>query len=185
VNAAGAWAGSVGELARVQIPVSPSPRFQIVAQAPPGLPPTTPFLIDLETGAHMRVHNGNVIAGVRPDLPSVGFDLQTGDEAASQTAARASTRFPALRQARMSGFVSGLYEMTPDGLPLAGMVQSLPGYYVVAGFNGHGIMHGPPVAEAIAEVMVKGHSDTFDLSRLAPQRFDSATTSARRVSSLF
>ena len=75
--------------------------------------------------------------------------------------------------------------MTPDGLPIAGGFDTLRGYYVAAGFNGHGIMHGPPIAEAVAELIAKGASDTFDLSRLVPWRFNEERYGVERVSSLF
>jgi glycine/D-amino acid oxidase-like deaminating enzyme len=65
------------------------------------------------------------------------------------------------------------------------MVESLPGCYVAAGFNGHGIMHGPPVAEAVAELIVNGRSESFDLAPLTPGRFSSGITGVERVSSLF
>jgi hypothetical protein len=46
-------------------------------------------------------------------------------------------------------------------------------------------MHGPPIAEAVAELIAKGASDTFDLSRLVPWRFNEERYGVERVSSLF
>jgi sarcosine oxidase subunit beta len=185
VNAAGAWAGRVGEMANVRIPVTPSPRFQALAEIPQGFPVTTPFTIDLETGAYMRVHRGTVIAGVRQEPPPIGFDLTTDFEAARAVALRASSRYPLLRKAHVTRCMSGLYELTADGLPIAGGVDTLRGFYVAAGFNGHGIMHGPPIAEAVAELIAKSDPETFDLSRLALRRFDDGRYQPERVSSLF
>lgn len=185
VNAAGAWAGRVGDMADVRIPVSPSPRFQAMAEIRSAVL-DTPFTIDLESGAYMRVHRGAALTGIRPQRLPTGFDLTSDSDDPASIAARASRRFPVLRKARVIGGVSGLYEITPDGLPIAGGFDRLRGYYVAAGFNGHGIMHGPPVAEAVAELIAKGAADTFELSRLTPQRFSQDQYEAvSRVSSLF
>jgi sarcosine oxidase subunit beta len=184
INAAGAWAGHVGGLAGVQIPVTPSPRCQMVTERDPALPSTTPFVIDLETGAHLRMEGGRAIAGVRPASEPVGFVLQTDADPIAWIADRAAVRFPFLRDARVSGFISGLYEITPDGLPLAGAIDGIRGFYVAAGFNGHGIMHGPAIAEAVAELIVGGRPASFDLGPFAPQRFAGGVAEAVRVSSL-
>jgi sarcosine oxidase subunit beta len=171
VNAAGAWAGMVGELAGVALPVQPSPRQKFLTDPRPELPRDMPLVMDLTTGAYVRSDRGRAIVGVRPPRQVTGFDLTVDYDLLGWMAARASRRFPSLRSARAQQVLVGLYEVTPDGLPLVGPVPGVAGFYVAAGFSGHGIMHGPGVARALAETIVTGASETLDLARLAPSRF--------------
>lgn len=172
VNAAGAWAGAVGRLAGVSIPVEPSPRVKYVAKPAEAFPDNSPLIVDLSTGAYVRSHCGVVIVGVKPEKRIVSFRVDAPPDLLACMGERVSTRFPGVRHAKLKGVIKGLYELTPDCLPLAGPVAGIAGLYVVAGFNGHGIMHGPGVARAMAETIARGRSDTLDLEPLRPDRFE-------------
>jgi len=53
--------------------------------------------------------------------------------------------------------------------------EPLSNAYVVAGFSGHGFMHGPIAGKLLAEIMLNGRSQTIaDLSALSPSRFGAA-----------
>ena len=49
--------------------------------------------------------------------------------------------------------------------------------FVMAGFSGHGFMHGPIAGKLLAEIMLDGAAQTLDVSALDPNRFagESAT----------
>ena len=47
----------------------------------------------------------------------------------------------------------------------------MPGFFVVAGFSGHGIMHAPAAGRAAAEMLVQGRSESVDVSALSLERF--------------
>ena len=66
---------------------------------------------------------------------------------------------------------AGLYEVTPDAHPILGGVPQLGGYYVVAGFSGHGFMHGPGAGLLLSEMILDGQATTLDVSSLAYTRF--------------
>jgi sarcosine oxidase subunit beta len=66
---------------------------------------------------------------------------------------------------------SGLYEVTPDHHAVLGPVDALPGLFVASGFSGHGVMHAPAAGRAIAEMLLRGRSETVDVSALSPDRF--------------
>ena len=53
--------------------------------------------------------------------------------------------------------VTGVYDMTPDGLPMLGELPGLSGLVLAAGFSGTGFKISPAVGEAIA-VLVTGHA---------------------------
>lgn len=171
VNAAGAWAGTIGDLAGFSIPVTPSPRAKFMTDLHPALPADMPMIVDLPTGAYVRSERGHAMVGVKPDQPAMGFQVDADVDRLGWMAERAAIRFPSLRTASLARVITGLYEVTPDHLPVVGAVPGLDGFFVAAGFNGHGIMHGPGAARALAELIATGRSQSLDLGRLSPDRF--------------
>jgi len=184
VNAAGAWAGTVTDLAGVSIPVVPSPRVQLVTDLQQALPPTTPLIADLTNGGYVRAIQGRVLAGASPHPIPIGFEHEPGFDDVEAIAGRVSMRFPGLRDVGLSRVISGLYEVTPDGLPVASFGEHVAGFCTVAGFNGHGIMHSPPLACAMADMIVCGRSERFDIEPFSARRFSDRSATHSRSSSL-
>jgi sarcosine oxidase subunit beta len=182
VNAAGAWAGRVGALAGASVSVAPSPRVKLLTDFHPALPADMPLIVDLPTGAYVRSERGHAMIGVKPEGPTTGFQIDANPDLLGRMAEQAAIRFPSLRTASLARVISGLYEVTPDHLPVVGAVPGLAGFFVVAGFNGHGIMHGPAAAQALAELVVRGRADVLDLDRLAPDRFERPSPDRRTES---
>ncbi len=63
---------------------------------------------------------------------------------------------------------AGLYDMSPDDLPVIGPVPGLDHLYVIAGSSGHGFKLGPAVGEAVAQLVETGESPL--LTSFAPDR---------------
>ena len=70
---------------------------------------------------------------------------------------------------RVAGW-AGLYEVTPDAHPIFGRTP-VEGFWVVAGFSGHGFMHGPIAGKLMAELLLEGQSRSVDVSMLDLARF--------------
>ena len=67
VCAAGAWSRAVGEMAGVDLPVTPQRRQILVTEPVPGLDPRTPFTIDFATSFYFHARGPGAPAGhVRP-----------------------------------------------------------------------------------------------------------------------
>ncbi|MEX2144752.1 MAG: FAD-binding oxidoreductase [Anaerolineales bacterium] len=75
-----------------------------------------------------------------------------------------------LERAGIVSHWAGLYEVTPDSHPIFG-ITPVAGFYVVAGFSGHGFMHGPVAGKLISEIILDGQSHTVDVSMLTLDRF--------------
>lgn len=73
----------------------------------------------------------------------------------------AAVRAPGLADLRISHSLTAYPIMGGDGMPLVGEVE--PGLWTIA-FTGHGVMHGPPIAEALAMTMVGKPDETLDIS---------------------
>ena len=78
------------------------------------------------------------------------------------------------------GAWSGIYDVTPDWEPVIGRVPGADGLYVAAGFSGHGFKLAPAVGLALAELILDGAAETFDLSLLEPDRFERGDLVAAR-----
>ena len=84
---------------------------------------------------------------------------------------RAIHRAPALADAKLMRGWAGLYEMTPDQTGIASGVPGVAGLYVIAGFSGHGFMHGPIAGRLMAEIVAHSRAVTMDASPLDLARF--------------
>ncbi len=68
------------------------------------------------------------------------------------------------RMGRFSTVTAGFYEDTPDHNPLIGFDPWTPNLVHAAGFSGHGLMHAPFTAAAVAHLIAAGSNlETVDL----------------------
>ena len=173
VIAAGAWSGRVGKLAGIEIPVTPRRRHKFMTAPFPTdrIPAATPFIIGQHWNFSMRREGeGLLLGGGRKDEGS-SFSTDNDWDPAPEVVERAVQRVPALADARLMRAWTGLYEMTPDQTGIIGAVPGDAGMYVIAGFSGHGFMHGPIAGQLMAELIVHGEARTLDISPLAFDRF--------------
>ena len=68
--------------------------------------------------------------------------------------------------------LAGLYEVTPDAHPVIDGLADPAGFYIVAGFSGHGFMHGPVAGLLTAELVLDGRAHTLDIHQLRLSRFE-------------
>jgi sarcosine oxidase subunit beta len=80
-------------------------------------------------------------------------------------------RFPLMERAGLLREWAGLYEVTPDAHPVIDGLSEPGGFYVVAGFSGHGFMHGPIAGKLIAEMILDGQPSSLDVHPLRLSRF--------------
>lgn len=172
VNAAGPWAGAVGRLAGLDIPVLPYRRCIYMTEPVPHIPPF-PFVIDTASGFYMRPEGGKLLMGVTNEDEPPGENLAVDWQWMETVLERGAARFPFLAD---TGIVrrncwAGLYENTPDHLPVLGRHPELPDYVDAGGFSGHGVMHAPATGMLIAEEILDGRAHTIDIDSLRITRF--------------
>lgn len=170
VNAAGPYAGYVGRLAGVPIPVEPYRRQVFVTEPFAQLPAELPLTLDFSPAAYLRREGDRILFGMSDRDEPPGFHLTTDDEFMVRAAAAVAHRVPALAEARVARGWAGLYEITPDANAIIGAAPELAGFYMAVGFSGHGFQHGPAVGRVLAE-MILGLPPTVDVSMLALDRF--------------
>lgn len=171
VNAAGPWAGLIGEMAGVPIPIQPVRRQMVITTPLPELDPEFPFVIDFDRSLYFHRKGGGLLTGMSNPGQAPGFD-ETLDEDWELTHLEAAVgRLPLLANAGLHSHWAGLYEVTPDAHPIIGRVPDLEGFIIVAGFSGHGFMHGPVAGLLVSEMILDGQAHTLDISELAWDRF--------------
>ena len=179
VIAAGCWSGEVGKLAGVEIPVFPHRRSKFVTAEFPGdrIPLETPFIIDHHVGLSTRREGPGMVIGFGRKDEASSFDTRPDWELVPAVAERLVRRIPAMADAPIMRAWAGLYEMTPDQMGIISQVPEVAGLHVLAGFSGHGFMHGPIAGQLMAELIADGRAHTVDIAPLDIERFKRAEVS--------
>ena len=172
VNCAGSWAGKVGMLAGLNIPVLPYRRCIYMTEPRPDLR-AFPFTIDVESGFYIRPEGEKLLIGVTNEKEPSSENLTVDWEWLETVLERGAQRFPFLENV---GIVrrncwAGLYENTPDHLPILGRHPDLMNYVDASGFSGHGVMHSPATGMLTAEEILEGRAHTIDIDELRITRF--------------
>ena len=173
VIATGAWSGVVGTLAGIDIPVRPLRRSKFIT-APLSfdrIPAATPFVIDPHLGISLRREGEGVLLGIGRREEAGSFSTALDWSLAEPLVERVVRRAPVLADAQLMRTWTGLYEMTPDQTGIVSAVPGVAGLYVIAGFSGHGFMHGPIAGQLMAELIADGRATTVDIAPLALERF--------------
>jgi sarcosine oxidase, subunit beta len=173
VNAAGAWAGLVGKLAGLELPVEPLRRMLVPTEPFDKIAHSAPMTVDMATGFHFRPEGlGLLMAWNDPD-ETPGFKTDFDPAFVEKILTRGVSRVPCLEQAEVNPkrAWAGLYEMTPDHHPILGVVPGFPGLYLANGFSGHGVMHSPATGKIVSDLILRGTSDLVDTRLLNYARF--------------
>jgi len=179
VNAAGAYAGVIGKMAGLNLPVHPSRRHVFItepvfnhARRLGSLDrPDLPMVVEFNNGFWFRREGSCLIFGMRnPDEPE-GFATLVDWEFFTHTLAHAACRrLPALHDIGIMRGQAGLHSDTPDCMAIVGGTPKVDGFYLACGFSGHGFMHSPAVGRLMAELILDKTS-VPDISLLSPDRF--------------
>jgi len=167
---------SVGKLAGLSIPAG-AVRHQVAVTEPhPDLAPSRlPMLFDLAAGLYWRPEEGGMLFGMsNPDEPP--GEARTVDVPyLEKMRQRLAELVPVTRGLGLRRTWAATIEYTPDHLPIIGPAliknRRINGV-TVASAGGHGMMYGPAVARAAADVALTGSSSVVDTTALGLDRFD-------------
>ncbi len=176
VNAAGPWGDRVGRLAGIEYTLTFSREHEAQLEVPPGFG-DLPVTSDAVQRFYFRPHGaGRILVGegwpkeVEPDDPET-YDAGTDDEHVRRMIEKLYRRVPNLRdRARYITGYSGMYDITDDWYPIVGPEPGLDGFYAAFGGSGHCFKIGPPIGEALADV-IAGREPAIDISPLRHSRF--------------
>ena len=173
VNAAGAWAAQVAEMAGAELPVAPLRRQLVPTEPFDQLPQRFPMVIDMSTGFHFRREGKGILLAWNDPNETPGFKTEFDNSFVEKILTHAASRVPVLAEAGVNPrrAWAGLYEMTPDHHAIIGPAPNVEGLYFVNGFSGHGVMHSPASGKVAADLILQGHSDLIDANQLSVNRF--------------
>jgi sarcosine oxidase subunit beta len=177
VNAAGTWSDTLGRMVGVEIPITVCRHKIALVGWPAEARGPHPMVYDFVTNIYTRPETGDMILvgpldaeelndRADPDRYREGLDL---DEK-TDLLARAATRFPVLEQAGVPRSYAGCFDVTPDWHPVID-APGPDGFYVAAGFSGHGFKLSPAIGEMVAALVIDGKTPDDDVHAFRLSRF--------------
>ncbi len=157
VNAAGADAAAVSDLAGIKVPVNPDCHEAGITE--PAARFFDPMVVDIRPGDKSKNYyfyqncEGQIVFCLTPQPPIWGHDRRSTSEFLPEISRRMLSLLPNLVNLRVRRTWRGLYPMTPDGVPVVALPPSLKGYVLAVGMCGQGFMLGPGLGEALAAHM--------------------------------
>jgi sarcosine oxidase subunit beta len=169
ICAAGAWSRAIGEMAGVEIDVTPLRRQVLVSEPVPGLSRTLPMTIDFANGFYFHREGSALLMGVNFD-EQPGFKLEYDEGWLPELAEAIEHRAPSLATIGVQTTWAGLYEVSPDHNALIGEAADASRFLYATGFSGHGFLQAPAVGEIVRD-LVLGREPFVDVSALSADRF--------------
>jgi sarcosine oxidase subunit beta len=173
INAAGAWSPQIAALLGIELPNHPH-RHEILSTEP--LKPfLRPLVSVLSSGLYFsQSMRGEIVAGVTTPDAGKSVDMRSRFLFLETLAAELVALMPRCAEVKVLRQWAGPYDVSPDGYPILGSPEALPGFYLACGFVGHGFMMAPIIARLYAELLCGGaRHPIFDRCRLS--RFDAPT----------
>jgi sarcosine oxidase subunit beta len=168
---------SVGRLAGLRIPagavrhtvaiLEPSPVFDVERM---------PMIFDIGGGLYWRLEEGGLLFGWSDPDEVPGEARSINWPAVDAARARLDALVPAARGLGLRKIWAATIDYTPDHLPILGPAIT-PNGELIAGVTivsagGHGMMWGPGVARAAADLAMTGRTEVVDVTDLGLDRFD-------------
>ncbi|HXW88807.1 MAG TPA: FAD-binding oxidoreductase [Streptosporangiaceae bacterium] len=175
----------VGGLAGIRVPAG-GVRHQVAVTEPhPSLAAErVPMVFDLGAGLYWRPEEGGLLFGMsNPDEPP-GEAASVDEPYLTRMRGRLAELVPVTAELGLRRTWAATIDYTPDHLPIIGPAITDAGVLrgvIVASAGGAGMMWGPGVARAAADVALSGTSGVVDVADLGLDRFDAAGNSRLRT----
>jgi sarcosine oxidase subunit beta len=166
----------VGALAGLRIPAG-GVRHQVAVTEPhPDLDRARlPMVFDLAAGLYWRPEEKGLLFGMSNPDERPGPAARVDEEYLARMRGRLAELVPVTRRLGLRRVWAATIDYTPDHLPIIGpgiMKNQILNGLTVASAGGAGMMWGPGVARAAADVALTGRSDVVDTAPLGLDRFD-------------
>jgi glycine cleavage system T protein len=179
VNAGGMFAGEIGRMVGVTVPIVPMAHEYLVTR-PSGLPVDLPTMRDPSLLVYFRGESGGLVMGGYERSPEPwGLDgipadfngklLEEDWERFDELLQNAVVRVPELEDAEVVRLINGPEAFTPDGEFILGE-SDVPGFWVAAGFCAHGLAGAGGMGQLVAEWIVEG-IPSLDVWEMDSRRF--------------
>jgi D-arginine dehydrogenase len=176
VDAAGAWAGQIAQLAgATNIPLEPRRRTILTFAPPANLSVSRwPFVISEADLLYFAPESGGLLLSPMDQEPVAPCDAQPQDEVIAAAMERLRSLAPSIVPRSLKRKWAGLRTFSPDSIPVVGEDPHIRGFFWLAGQAGFGIESSPAIGQIAADLIARGATDRFDASILSPARFSAA-----------
>jgi glycine cleavage system T protein len=179
VNAGGMFAGEIGRLAGVNVPIVPMAHEYLVTR-PSDLPLDLPTMRDPSLLVYFRGESGGLVMGGYERHPEAwGLDGIPADfngkllaedwERFDELLQNAVVRVPELENLEVVRLINGPEAFTPDGEFILGE-SDVRGFWVAAGFCAHGLAGAGGMGQLVAEWIAEG-VPSLDVWEMDSRRF--------------
>ena len=166
----------VGALAGIRIPAGGVRHQVAVTEQHPDLHPSRmPMVFDLSAGLYWRPEEGGLLFGMSNPGEPPGENRSVDHDYLARMRTRLEMLVPATAGLGLRRVWAATIDYTPDHLPIIGPAIGRDGPLAgvtVASAGGAGMMWGPGVARAAADIALTGSSDVVDTTSLGLDRFD-------------
>ena len=167
---------AVGRAVGMRIPAG-GVRHQVVVTEPhPDLAADRlPMVFDVTAGIYWRPEEGGLLWGMSNPDEAPGEATEFDHDYFAVMRARVADLVPVTTGLGIRKSWAATIDYTPDHLPILGPALGSDGPVggtVVAAAGGHGMMWGPAVSRAAADLVLTGVTDVVDVSDLGLDRFD-------------
>ena len=178
----GATLAEVGRLAGLRLHAG-GVRHQVAITEPHGAfdPRRFPMVFDVPSGLYWRAHEGGLLFGMSNPDDEPGEARAVDWSYLKKMRERLETLVPSVKKLAIRMAWAATIDFTPDHLPLLGPALSgsdpVPGV-TVASAAGHGMMWGPAVARAAADIALTGTTAVVNPDLFGLDRFDDSGRSS-------
>ena len=179
VNAAGAWADKVAQIAGAQpLGITPFRRTVVQVRTNPAPPEAMPLCLDISGNFYFRPENGKLWLSPHDEIPSQPCDAAPEE----MDVALAIDRLQHVLDWRIEAVEhkwAGLRSFAPDRRPVYGYDAEVQDFFWFAGQGGYGIQTAPAAARLGAQLLTGAPRDAMtralDVKLYEPARFAEAT----------
>ena len=171
VNASGAWANVVAQLAGARpLPLRACRRHLFVSPPLAWVDRRWPFVWDVSHDIYFRPEGEGLLLCACDQTELAPGDPPLDDGVKDMLAEKIQRYMPGLSEVSISRSWAGLRTLTPDGRFIIGWDTRVDGFFWVAGLGGHGMTTSAAVGELASELLVGGPGRKS--APFAPERFD-------------
>jgi sarcosine oxidase subunit beta len=175
VNAAGAWAAQVGQMAGLDLAVTTWQHDTMFIRRPKDLGHTHPTVIDFPNEMYFRPETGGLTLVGLEDANPIGESPEGDTDHAKsgfvdRAIERICQRIPGMDRGSLHSAHGGYDGITPDQRAIIGQ-SGVEGFYLACGFSGTGFKIAPAVGICLAELIVDGQATTVDITPFRLERF--------------
>ncbi len=170
INAAGAWAASIGEMAgAAAVPLRPLRRHLFVTPPLSWVDPRWPFVWDVSHDFYFRPDSGGLLLcpcdqdEMAPGIPP------TDDSIVELLAEKVKRYFPEISNVPIKTSWAGLRTFSSDGRFVIGWDRKTKGFFWLAGLGGHGVTTSSSTGALAARLIL--NRDGERAKELDPERF--------------